>query len=257
MLSGKDATHLVSKAAVLLQAAQMRRVSFSKSPDSDVTIGAPSHSAVVSWSLIEGEALEVIMTSLCSVLVQVKQRELMYKSAADTISPSESKDMVAIYDTKSALCNGVLLQTVLQALMRHDKQNPHDETTKPQATRKLPVRKGFKTLLMQCVANLCSASRRMQDMVRELGGILVILNCCTSDVSHPMLREWALVAVRHICDGNILNQEFIARLEQVGTGAVKNPDSTSAKLEALKAAGIEARFGEDGRMTLRRTSKKV
>ena len=89
-------------------------------------------------------------------------------------------------------------------------------------------------------------------MVREIGGILVVLNCCSSDISHPMLREWGMVAVRHLCDGNMENQNVISRLEKVGGDGGNNTSGTAARLAALKAAGIKASVGSDGKMTLRR-----
>ena len=257
-LSSKDAAWLVQKAEMLLHVAQKRHTGFSETAAMHASLGMPSRKAIVSWALIEGEALEVILSSLCSALVQVTQIERQTMGMPESITRLP-EDAITVQDTKSVLCEGTLLRSVLLALMYFDNQHLHDDTNKQQDKLRLPVRSGLKTLLMQCVANLCSASRRMQDMVRELGGIIVVLNCCSSDVAHPMLREWAMVAVRHICDDNIPNQEFIASLEQIGETTVRKGDkiTTADKLAALKAAGIDTEIGDDGRMTLRRSRKKL
>ena len=61
-----------------------------------------------------------------------------------------------------------------------------------------------------------------------------------------------MVAVRHLCDGNMENQNVISRLEKVGGDGGNNTSGTAARLAALKAAGIKASVGSDGKMTLRR-----
>jgi hypothetical protein len=49
-------------------------------------------------------------------------------------------------------------------------------------------------------------SRRAQDELRELGGIPLVLNHCTSDSGSAFVREWALLAVRNLCADNLENQ---------------------------------------------------
>ena len=107
----------------------------------------------------------------------------------------------------------------------------------------LPVRKGIKTVLMQLVANLCATSEHMKDRVRELGGIPIVLNCCTSDVKHPMLREWALIAVNNLLENNYENQKLVAELQPQGK-VMRNGNVGN---------GMEAEVGEDGKVTLRKT----
>lgn len=268
MLDSDGTATLVQKAVLLLKLAQARRRGFAKDAEVEVSLGMPSRKAVVAWAMIEGEALEVMLSSLCSALVQVKQRELAVKAFEE--EPKEEKvaaagevasGVEAVQAIKSVLCDGTLLRAVLQELAQMERASAATGKAAAKSSKnrpaKIPVRSGLKTLLMQCVANLCSGSRRMQDMVREVGGILVVLNCCSSDIAHPMLREWGMVAVRHLCDGNMENQNVIARLEKVGEGGGGddgdgNISASAARLAALKAAGIEASVDGAGKMTLRR-----
>ena len=109
--------------------------------------------------------------------------------------------------------------------------------------KKLPTRKGIKTVLMQLVANICSMVQHMKDRIRELGGIPIVLNCCTSDVNHPMLREWALVAVKNMLENNDDNQKLVAELQPQGK-VMRN---------GSVGPGIEAEVGPNGQVTLRKT----
>ena len=58
-----------------------------------------------------------------------------------------------------------------------------------------------------------SRCRSAQDAVREVGGLGVLLSHCNVDSSYPFLREWALLAVRNVCEGNEENQRSIEALK--------------------------------------------
>ena len=63
--------------------------------------------------------------------------------------------------------------------------------------------------LVKVIANACSNCRVAQDIVRSVeGGIPLILSHCNSDHTSPFLREWAILAVRNICAGNLENQVY-------------------------------------------------
>ena len=46
----------------------------------------------------------------------------------------------------------------------------------------------------------------MQDGVLEAGVLPLILESTKSDHSAPMAREWALMAIRNLCEGNLVAQ---------------------------------------------------
>jgi hypothetical protein len=184
-----------------------------------------SSEALVAWTILESEALEVLLCVSSTMLVKGNKK------------------------VQDELCGGgTLLRVVLSELARLQKTPVSKKPKKPANQKRkkiklLPVRKGIKTVLMQLVANLCSMSEHMKDRVRELGGIPIVLNCCTSDVKHPMLREWALVAVNNMLKDNEENQKVVASLQPQGkvmrTGNV--------------GPGMEAEVGVDGKVTLRKS----
>lgn len=49
--------------------------------------------------------------------------------------------------------------------------------------------------------------------MREVEGLGVLLSHCNVDSSNPFLREWALLAVRNVCEGNEENQRSIEALK--------------------------------------------
>ncbi len=73
-------------------------------------------------------------------------------------------------------------------------------------------------------------------------GLALVLNHCNVDSRNPYLREWALLAVRHLCAGNEENQRAIAALSP----------QAAVPSEGLRAMGVEARLVEGGRVAVRR-----
>ena len=61
---------------------------------------------------------------------------------------------------------------------------------------------GIKSALVRLIGNLVHRNRANQDLVIRLGGIQLILNCAKADTRQPMIREWALLATRYVCEGN-------------------------------------------------------
>lgn len=77
-------------------------------------------------------------------------------------------------------------------------------------------------------------------------GLALVLNHCNVDSRNPFLREWALLCVRHLCEGNTANQAAIARLEA----------QAAVQTEGLRAVGVKATLGENGRVGVRRMGKE-
>lgn len=70
----------------------------------------------------------------------------------------------------------------------------------------------------------------------SIGGLALVLSHCNVDSRNPYLREWALLAVRHLCEGNEANQRAITALRPQGT----------VQTEGLRAMGVEARLVGEG-----------
>ncbi|KDO23894.1 hypothetical protein SPRG_10039 [Saprolegnia parasitica CBS 223.65] len=75
---------------------------------------------------------------------------------------------------------------------------------------------GYKSAGIRVLGNLVHRNPAVQDLMRSCGGIEVLLNSCNIDETNPMIREWALVALRHVCEGCEANQEYIKALAPQG-----------------------------------------
>ncbi|CAN0500347.1 unnamed protein product, partial [Ectocarpus sp. 8 AP-2014] len=90
---------------------------------------------------------------------------------------------------------------------------------------------GRKVELLKVIGNACFRCRRSQDLVRQEGGLPLVLNHCAVDEANPLLREYALLALRNLCEGNPANQASIASLQPQGC--------TPGMEEALADMGLE------------------
>lgn len=88
----------------------------------------------------------------------------------------------------------------------------------------------FKRNLVKMIANMAYENRLIQDKVREYDGITTVLNCSNIDHRNPYLMQWAIFAVRAICNGNVENQTLISGLENHGI-ATSLLSNVNAKLE--------------------------
>eukprot|EP00939_MAST-03C_sp_MAST-3C-sp1_P001486 g1486.t1 len=99
---------------------------------------------------------------------------------------------------------------------------------------------------MRLIANCSFRNRTWQDAVREAGGIEAVLNCTHLDERDPILREWALLAVRNLCESNRANQ---SRIESI-------KPQTAMQDPTLKSMGYEIRLDEaTGKCRLERTGE--
>jgi hypothetical protein len=69
--------------------------------------------------------------------------------------------------------------------------------------------------LLRLLANVAMDCRPVQDCTRQAGGVHVVLNHCKLDPDRPMQREWALFALRNLCEGNEETQALIRNLKPV------------------------------------------
>lgn len=90
---------------------------------------------------------------------------------------------------------------------------------------------GLRASLIQLLANLAYKCREVQDELRNMGALPLILNGCRSDDNNPLVREWAIFAVRNICEDNDENQRYIADLKP--QGVAENPDLDKMGLKAV------------------------
>ncbi|GBG62663.1 hypothetical protein CBR_g31682 [Chara braunii] len=109
-------------------------------------------------------------------------------------------------------------------------------TTLPQEQRlglgryphKDPFR-GYRRDLVAIIGNLCFRRKYNQDLVRQNGGLLTMLQQCVTDDDNPFLREWGFWAMRNLIEGNEENRKELEGLEV--QGAVQTPELASLGLK--------------------------
>ena len=102
-----------------------------------------------------------------------------------------------------------------------------------------PHMKKFVVLL---ISNLAWKNNEVKELVRKKGGLVAVLNQCMVDDDNPYIREYAILCIRNLLEGNLENQKEIGMLE------VKEV----VKSEALMKAGYEAYVDEKGKVGLKR-----
>ncbi|KAL6777727.1 CGL115 [Auxenochlorella protothecoides x Auxenochlorella symbiontica] len=73
----------------------------------------------------------------------------------------------------------------------------------------------IKTDVLAALANSLYQRKAVQEAVLDSGKLILILTHCQSDHDAPMAREWALLAVRNICEGNLRAQNDVGSLRKV------------------------------------------
>jgi ataxin-10 len=66
---------------------------------------------------------------------------------------------------------------------------------------------------LQLLMCLSHRSSLFQDSIRVRGGLPIVLAYCVTDFDNPLSREYALMTVRNLCEGNLENQRFIESLQ--------------------------------------------
>ncbi|EEY53311.1 uncharacterized protein PITG_06952 [Phytophthora infestans T30-4] len=101
---------------------------------------------------------------------------------------------------------------------------------------------GYRSGLIRVIGNLSFRHTDHQDLVRNEGYLPLFLNHCNIDETNPMIREWSLVALRNLCEGNEANQSYINALRPQGMDA--------ASTTTLDKAKMRADIGKDGNVKL-------
>ncbi|BFZ65182.1 ATP-binding cassette-type vacuolar membrane transporter Hmt1 [Saitoella coloradoensis] len=114
--------------------------------------------------------------------------------------------------------------------------SPHDPTAEADSMKAFAF---VKRDAVKLLGTLCYKSRSVQDEIRRLHGVELILSQCNVDDDNPYLREHAVFCVRNLLEDNAENQALVAEME-----AIKAMPS-----EALEGTGI-APIIADGKVKL-------
>ncbi|KAJ1734838.1 methionine permease [Coemansia biformis] len=100
----------------------------------------------------------------------------------------------------------------------------------------------FKRELVQIIGHVAHRCPAVQDLVRELDGLALVLDHARIDENHPFIREYAVVALRSLLDGNAVSQAYVEDMEAVGV--MQDPQ--------LASVGLHTRLGANGRPVVER-----
>ena len=59
-------------------------------------------------------------------------------------------------------------------------------------------------------------NKLFQDLIRDKEGINPLLNATVIDNQNPYIIQWAIFAIRNLCEENLQNQEYIKKIEKQG-----------------------------------------
>jgi len=132
---------------------------------------------------------------------------------------------------RSKLVQHGLLESILLILYWADIIQPRSTLSKPSSNDALMY---VKRDAIKCLGTLSYRSTIVQDEVRRLGFMGLVLSQCRVDDLNPFIREYALVTIRHLTLDNIENQAIIRGLEAKGL--------EQGSKEELEGFGLTARL---------------
>lgn len=103
---------------------------------------------------------------------------------------------------------------------------------------------GIKCFLVELLGFMSYEQKDVQDSVRELHGLELVLSNCIIDDNNPFIKERCIICIRYLLANNSTNQEFISQLE-----AKKAVDG-----DVLKKAGYKVDI--DGKGNIKLTADK-
>lgn len=101
-----------------------------------------------------------------------------------------------------------------------------------------------KRSIVRMIGNVCFENESVQNRVRTNGGIPLILESCAIDDDNPLIQQWAIFAIRNLCQNNLENQAEVAKHEKIGI----------ADSPILKGMGLTVVENEEGKMVVTRTN---
>ncbi|AJQ34147.1 Ctr86p [Saccharomyces cerevisiae YJM1419] len=97
-----------------------------------------------------------------------------------------------------------------------------------------------KLVIIEILASLVYAHPEIQDQIRELGGLALILSNCVIDDNDPFIKERSIVCLKFLLKNNAKNQEYVKKME--AQDVVQD--------DALSKAGFEISVEKGGKVRL-------
>uniref|UniRef100_A0ACD5TTH9 Uncharacterized protein n=1 Tax=Avena sativa TaxID=4498 RepID=A0ACD5TTH9_AVESA len=96
---------------------------------------------------------------------------------------------------------------------------------------------GYRRDLVAVIANCLHGRKQVQDEVRQLNGIMLLLQQCVIDEGNAYLREWGLFAVKNLLEGNVENQKEVSELKMQETILTPEIADIGLRVEIDKKTG--------------------
>ena len=96
---------------------------------------------------------------------------------------------------------------------------------------------GLKAHLVRLLGNLVWRRPEAQHAARRWQAIPVVLECCNLDARNPLLQQWAVVAVRNLCELCPENQEEIRAMRMEGVAPAAAEELRRMGLTTVTEAG--------------------
>lgn len=96
---------------------------------------------------------------------------------------------------------------------------------------------GYRRDLVAVIANCLHRRKKVQDEIRQLDGIMLLLQQCVIDEDNPYLREWGLLAVKNLLEENEENQTEVSELEMQKPVITPEIANIGLKVEIDKETG--------------------
>ncbi|KAF0354774.1 Essential cytoplasmic protein Ctr86 [Gigaspora margarita] len=149
---------------------------------------------------------------------------------------------------RECLFKGGIIASSISLLVQADK-------TFPRATKAMSssLQQGIsefsyiKRDIIKVIGNMAYNNSFVQDEVRKLGGIPLILNQCNIDDNNPYIREHAIFALRNLLINNSENQKLVKELEPIAP----------VQTDVLSEIGIKAQLENGGKIKLTTDSNKM
>lgn len=128
--------------------------------------------------------------------------------------------------------------TLLQMLAAvEDSKSPRMSECSQDSFPQIAPYKGYKADILSVLANASFQNRPFQDTLVSCGGLDLILGQCKGDPSAPLAREWALWAIRNICEDNEYAQNAIKDLRACAPAVNQGLDRTQLSVPVDPSTG--------------------
>ncbi|EMR08220.1 hypothetical protein PNEG_03389 [Pneumocystis murina B123] len=161
----------------------------------------------------------------------LKATEILISCAFHVSKNSKEKQLLLKNDLLKSLIN--LLQSIDDYSMTQNKTSKILSNNSNKVS--FPY---FKRDIIQLLSTLCFRNKKVQDDIRELHGLGLILSQCRIDDENPYLREYAIFCLRNVLEDNEKNKELLRNMKPIGLQNSEITDKLGLTLEIMNKTRI-------------------